>query len=146
MMQALIFATTGDLAALKLTERPDPVAAPGEAVVEVMAAGLNPSDVKNVLGFFPAYTTPPRIPGRDFSGVVRSGPPELVGRRVWGTGLGLGFTTDGSHAELVKLPAAGCAPMPENSRSRRPPPAAFPTPPPMTDFRAPGWGREKTCW
>ena len=104
--------TTGDLAALKLTQRPDPVAAPGEAVVEIMAAGLNPSDVKNVLGFFPAYTTPPRIPGRDFSGVVRSGPPELVGRRVWGTGLGLGFTTDGTHAELVQLPAAGCAPMP----------------------------------
>ncbi|MCW2315666.1 NADPH:quinone reductase-like Zn-dependent oxidoreductase [Rhodoblastus acidophilus] len=111
-MQALMFDKTGDLAALRLVERPDPVAQPGEAVVEVMAAGLNPSDVKNVLGFFPAYTKPPRIPGRDFAGVVRQGPPELIGRRVWGTGLDLGFAGDGVHADFVKLPAAGCAPMP----------------------------------
>ncbi|MBB4197777.1 oxidoreductase [Rhodoblastus sphagnicola] len=111
-MQALVFDRTGDLSALTLAERPDPVAGPGEAVVEVMAAGLNPSDVKNVLGFFPAYTTPPRIPGRDFAGVLRQGPPELIGRKVWGTGLGLGFTQDGTHADFVKLPAAGCAPMP----------------------------------
>jgi NADPH:quinone reductase-like Zn-dependent oxidoreductase len=111
-MQALVFDKTGDLSALTLTQRPEPAIEPGEALVEVRAAGLNPSDVKNVLGFFPAYTKPPRVPGRDFAGVVRQGPPELIGRKVWGTGLGLGFTQDGTHAELVKLPAAGCALMP----------------------------------
>ncbi len=110
-MQALTFAAKGDLAALTLAEVEKPVPGAGEVLVEVAAAGLNPSDVKNVLGFFP-YTTLPRIPGRDFAGVVRQGPPELLGKKVWATGLGLGFTQDGAHAEFVKLPAAGCALMP----------------------------------
>jgi NADPH:quinone reductase-like Zn-dependent oxidoreductase len=111
IMQALAFDKKGDLSALTLGERPAPIIAEGEALVEIRAAGLNPSDVKNVLGFFP-YTTLPRIPGRDFAGLVLQGPPELVGKKVWGTGLGLGFTQDGTHAERVKLPANGCALMP----------------------------------
>ncbi len=113
-MQALCFDKTGDLAALALVERPTPTPDDGEVLVEVKAAGLNPSDAKNVLGFFPAYTTLPRIPGRDFAGIVRQGPTGLLGKKVWGTGLGLGFSQDGSHAEFLVLPAAGCAAMPEN--------------------------------
>lgn len=111
-MLALSFDAKGDLGALKLIERAPPVPGDGEVLVEVKAAGLNPSDVKNVLGFFPAYTTLPRIPGRDFAGIVRQGPAHLVGRNVWGTGLGLGFSQDGSHAQFIALPAQGCALMP----------------------------------
>ncbi|KAF1071266.1 MAG: 2-deoxy-scyllo-inosamine dehydrogenase [Pseudomonas citronellolis] len=112
-MQALQFDRTGDLAALKQVNLPDPVPATGEVLVEVRAAGLNPSDVKNVLGRFP-YTSVPRVPGRDFAGVVLEGPRELVGQAVWGTGKGLGFTRDGSHAGLLALPAAGVARKPES--------------------------------
>ncbi len=113
-MQALLFNGTGDLSALALTERPTPAPKDGEVLVEVKAAGLNPSDVKNVLGFFPAYTTLPRIPGRDFAGIVRQGPPDMIGKKVWGTGLGLGFSQDGAHADFLVLPAEGCAEMPAN--------------------------------
>jgi NADPH:quinone reductase-like Zn-dependent oxidoreductase len=112
-MKALRFDKTGDLAALALVDGAAPLPGAGDVLVEVMAAGLNPSDVKNVLGFFPAYTKPPRIPGRDFAGLVRQGPAELIGQKVWGTGLGLGFTQDGTHAEYIALPAAGCALLPE---------------------------------
>ena len=112
-MQALSFDKKGDLSALALIQRPIPIPGEGEVLVEVKAAGLNPSDVKNVLGFFP-YTTLPRIPGRDFAGVVRQGPPELIGKSVWGTGLGLGFTHDGTHAEYLVLPAGGCAALPSS--------------------------------
>lgn len=111
-MQALQFDRTGDLAALAFTELPDPVPAADEVLVEVRAAGLNPSDVKNVLGRFP-YTTLPRVPGRDFAGVVVKGPAELLGTSVWGTGKGLGFTRNGSHAQLMSVPVGGVAPMPE---------------------------------
>lgn len=107
-MHALQFAHTGDLAALQLVELAKPVPAAGEVLVEVRAAGLNPSDVKNVLGRFP-YTTLPRVPGRDFAGVVVEGPQELIGQEVWGTGRGLGFNRDGSHADYLTLPAGGVA-------------------------------------
>ncbi len=68
-MQAVRFHATGSLDALRVETVPDPVPAPDMYRVAVHAAGLNPSDVKNVLGRFP-YTTVPRIPGRDFAGIV----------------------------------------------------------------------------
>lgn len=83
-----------------------PVPAESEALVRVRAAGINPSDVKNVLGRF-HETTVPRTPGRDFSGVVEIGPTEWNGREVWGTGAELGFTHDGSHAEYMVMPVSG---------------------------------------
>ncbi|MGN2405283.1 quinone oxidoreductase family protein [Pseudomonas syringae] len=111
-MNALQFSRTGDLAALQYVELPTPKPAEGEVLIQVKAAGLNPSDVKNVLGRFP-YTTLPRIPGRDFAGVVIEGPQALIGQQVWGTGKEPGFFRDGSHAEYITLPAAGVALKPE---------------------------------
>lgn len=107
-MRALQFDKIGDLSSLRHVEVPTPVAGANEVLVQIKAAGLNPSDVKNVLGRFP-YTTVPRIPGRDFAGVVVEGPQALLGQAVWGTGRDLGFFADGSHAQFVKLPADGVA-------------------------------------
>ena len=107
-MKALQFSATGDLNALSFVEVATPVPAAGEVLVQIKAAGLNPSDVKNVLGRFP-YTTLPRIPGRDFAGVVVQGPQHLLGQEVWGTGRDLGFFADGSHAEYVTVSAKGVA-------------------------------------
>jgi len=112
-MKALQFSRTGDLAALEVVELPTPVAAAGEVLVQIKAAGLNPSDVKNVLGRFP-YTTLPRIPGRDFAGVVVQGPQALIGQEVWGTGKEIGFVRDGSHAGYITLPAKGVALKPKS--------------------------------
>ena len=70
-----------------------------------MAASINPSDVKNVAGGM-KQTTLPRIPGRDFSGVVEAGPADWVGAEVWGTGGDAGSIRDGSHAELIGVPVA----------------------------------------
>ncbi len=110
-MQALQFDRLGSLDALQLIELPRPQPASDEALIEVRAAGLNPSDVKNVLGRFP-YTTLPRVPGRDFSGVVVEGPAEWRGRAVWGTGRDLGFFRDGSHAQFLRLPVGALAARP----------------------------------
>ncbi len=82
---------------------PDPE--DGELLLRVHAAAINPSDVLNVLGL--PITAYPQVPGRDFSGVVVTGPEELVGRAVWGVGSGdLGFTRAGTHAEYLSLPAS----------------------------------------
>ncbi|PQZ88976.1 MULTISPECIES: zinc-binding alcohol dehydrogenase family protein [Pseudomonas] len=112
-MKALQFSATGDLAALRFVDVATPVPATGEVLVEIKAAGLNPSDVKNVLGRFP-YTTLPRIPGRDFAGVVVEGPQALLGQEVWGTGRDLGFFADGSHAQFLTVSAKGVARKPSH--------------------------------
>lgn len=111
-MKALRFDHTGNLDALNLAEVPSPSPGQGEVLVEVCAAGLNPSDVKNVLGRFPD-TTLPRTPGRDFAGIVVEGPGALVGQEVWGTGNELGFIRDGSHAQYLTVSADGVAAKPK---------------------------------
>ncbi|MBE8590361.1 zinc-binding alcohol dehydrogenase family protein [Pseudomonas sp. MAFF 301449] len=107
-MKALQFTTTGSVDNLKLIELAVPSPAADEVLIRVKAAGLNPSDLKNVLGRF-SYTTLPRVPGRDFAGIVEQGPSELIGEAVWGTGKGPGFLSDGSHAEFLVVPASGVA-------------------------------------
>ena len=112
-MKALQFDKTGDLSSLRFVDVATPRPGADDVLVEIKAAGLNPSDVKNVLGRFP-YTMLPRIPGRDFAGVVVEGPQALLGQEVWGTGRELGFFADGSHAQFVKLPASGVAHKPSH--------------------------------
>jgi NADPH:quinone reductase-like Zn-dependent oxidoreductase len=68
-----------------------------------MAASVNPSDIKNVAGTM-KQTTFPRIPVRDYAGVVEAGPVEWIGADVWGTGGDAGSTRDGTHAELIAVP------------------------------------------
>src|ERR1700722_9831683 len=101
-MRALRFNEFGDPAVLHVTDMPDPPATAQEAVIRVEAASVNPSDVKNVAGQMES-TILPRIPGRDFAGVVSSGPPEWEGAAVWGTGGDVSLTRDGSHAQLMSV-------------------------------------------
>lgn len=103
-MKALVLRQFGDPDELRVEEVPQPQARDGDVLVKVLAAGINPSDVRNVQGFM-AGTTLPRIPGRDFAGVVIGGPSDLQDREVWGTGGDVGFTRDGSHAEYILIPA-----------------------------------------
>jgi NADPH2:quinone reductase len=85
----------------------------GEALVRVCSAGVNPSDVKAALGIMPKAIFP-RIPGRDFSGVVVDGPSDWIGKEVWGSGGDVGITRDGSHAGWLLLPTAALHEKPAN--------------------------------
>lgn len=99
---------------LVTTEVPIPILKPGRILVKVHAAAIQPSDAINAQGLF-AHTTFPRVVGRDFSGVVESGPPSLLGKKVLGTsGNSLSFTEDGTHAEYVVTLEKAVAPMAEN--------------------------------
>ena len=76
----------------------------GEVLVEIKASAINPSDVGNVAGAFQAEL--PRVPGRDFAGVVvEGGGDEWNGKEVWGSGAGLEVKKDGSHVQYVSDPA-----------------------------------------
>jgi NADPH:quinone reductase len=93
-------------AAVKLVEIDAPKSVPdGAAVVEVKSSGVNPSDVKAVMGAMP-HAVWPRTPGRDYAGVVVEGPKHLLGREVWGSGGELGILRDGAHARYLVVPAA----------------------------------------
>ncbi len=109
-MQAILIERFGYPSEPRPQEVPRPEPAEGEVLLEVHAAAVNRSDVLNARGSFP-FTTLPRIPGRDFAGVVVEGPQELVGTEVWGTGGGeLGFIRDGSHARYLAVSRNAVAP------------------------------------
>jgi len=97
---------------LKIQTLPEPDIVADEVLIQVHAAGINPSDVKNVAGNM-LHTTLPRTPGRDFAGVVVAGATDLIGTAVWGTGGDIGFTRDGSHAAYLALPKAAICPKPQ---------------------------------
>src|ERR1700685_1834589 len=104
-MRAIRFAGFGDPSVLQMADVADPATDEATALVRVMAASINPSDVKNVAGAM-KQTILPRMPGRDYAGVVEAGPAEWMGAEVWGTGGDTGFTRDGTHAELLAVPVA----------------------------------------
>ncbi|MEU9442808.1 zinc-binding alcohol dehydrogenase family protein [Streptomyces sp. NPDC048304] len=111
-MRALRFDRFGGPEVLRVAELPDPATTDGTAVVAVRAASVNPSDLKNVAGVMEG-TVLPRVPGRDFAGIVVDGPPRWRGAEVWGTGGDVGFTLDGSHAEYIRVPVTALARKPE---------------------------------
>ncbi len=104
-MRTLRFDQFGPPSVLKVVELPQPTPSAQEALVEVRAAAINPSDVKNVAGKM-SQTELPRTPGRDYAGVVLLGPRDWQGAAVWGTGGDLGFTRDGADAEAVLVPTS----------------------------------------
>ncbi len=105
-MKAVRFDEYGDIDVLDVREVEDPVAGPGEALVAVRAAAINPGEISIREGRlherFPA--TFPSGEGTDFAGLVRA-----VGEGVSTFAVGaevLGWTERrASHAELVAVPA-----------------------------------------
>ena len=112
-MRAIQFTEFGDPSKLHMVTLADPEPDERTAVVRIKAASVNPSDVKNVAGQM-EHTVLPRVPGRDFSGVVEHGPTEWLGAEVWGTGGDIGFLTDGTHAERIAFPVASLVRKPRN--------------------------------
>lgn len=102
-MKALRFSKFGSPSVLSVEEIEKPAVRAGETLIEVRAAAINPSDVKNVAGVFP-ITTLPRTPGRDFAGIVVGGEGRQ-GEEIWSSVAGQGMARDGAHAEYVVVPS-----------------------------------------
>jgi NADPH:quinone reductase-like Zn-dependent oxidoreductase len=100
-VKALRFSKFGPPAVLTLEDIPTPEPRKGEVLVQIKAAAINPSDMKNVAGRFNASL--PRVPGRDYAGIIVDGDAEK-GTEVWGSGAGFGITRDGAHAEYIVIP------------------------------------------
>ncbi|RQR35846.1 MULTISPECIES: zinc-binding alcohol dehydrogenase family protein [unclassified Burkholderia] len=89
--------------ALHIDTQPVPRIDATDCVIAIESAGVNPSDVKAVLGFMP-HAVWPRTPGRDYAGRVIDGPPDLIGKAVWGSSGELGIRRDGTHASHLVVP------------------------------------------
>ncbi|WP_441245991.1 NADP-dependent oxidoreductase [Kitasatospora sp. McL0602] len=103
-MLASVFARPGGPEVLEVTELPVPKPGPGEVLVRVLAAGLQPSDTAVRRGWTPpgAVITLPAVPGNEFAGVV-----EQLGAGSYGWEKGdevLGFHLLGGHAQYVAVP------------------------------------------
>jgi NADPH2:quinone reductase len=107
-MQAIRFRKYGNPSVLVLEELSMPHPGPGEVLVRVSAAAINRADVAAVGGAFKSKT--PRVPGRDFAGVIMEGIDS--GMEVWGSGEGMGVNRDGAHAEFVSVPREWLVPKP----------------------------------
>jgi NADPH2:quinone reductase len=104
----------GSVPVLTLETVSKPKVTPNHLLVKVYASAIHPSDIINARGLFP-YTTFPRIPGRDYAGVIAEGPANRIGEEVYGTsGVMQAFTVDGAQAEYMLLPEAAVAPKPKN--------------------------------
>ncbi len=69
-MKAAYFMKHGGPEVMQYGDVPDPVAGPGQVLVDVHAASVNGADWKVRAGHYAPITDVPYIPGRDFSGVV----------------------------------------------------------------------------
>lgn len=105
-VKAIVLNEYGTSDDLRLVDRPEPKVAPGEVLIRVKAAGVNPVDWKLAAGYLdPIMDTGfPLIPGWDVAGVVeRVGPdsPEFaVGDEVYGYAR-KDWAQNGTYAELV---------------------------------------------
>jgi NADPH:quinone reductase-like Zn-dependent oxidoreductase len=114
-MQAIRFHTYGDPGVLVKDEVPRPEPAPGEVLVEVHAAGVNPLDWKVRAGHVKEWLQHrlPLIPGWDVSGVIAAVGPEVAsfqeGDQVFGM---LDFKRDGAYAEFVTTQTLHLVPKP----------------------------------
>ncbi len=86
MMRVVAIQQHGGVEQMKLDQWPIPKAQAGQALVEVMACGLNYMDVFVLRGMPDLPTEMPRIPGGDIAGVVREVghgvPDDWLGKRV----------------------------------------------------------------
>lgn len=114
MPRLRVLRKVADLDALELPIEPDLDLPRGadDLLIEVRYAGVNPSDVRATMGVMPQAVFP-RTPGREWAGVVLEGPPELIGREVFGAGGDLGITRDGSHGSRLVVPRAAAVPKPQ---------------------------------
>jgi NADPH:quinone reductase-like Zn-dependent oxidoreductase len=109
-MKAVLFEKHGGPEVLHLAEVPDPVAGPGEVVVDIHAASVNAADYKVRLGggaYSGGGVKLPHILGRDFSGVVGAVGPNVTDLRVDDPVFGVcDQGIEGAYAEKIAIKAA----------------------------------------
>jgi NADPH:quinone reductase len=126
-MKAWLIDDVRGIEGLRIGNVTDPLPEPGEVVLEVKYAALNPADRYLAEGQYPAKPPMPHILGRDGVGTVVD-----VGDDVTQTNRGeerlilrseIGVSRPGTFAQRVAVPVESLVPVPDGWYTSRPPPA-----------------------
>ncbi len=110
-MRALLSRAPGGPETLELAELPDPVAGPGQLLVDVKACAINYPDVLIIEDKYQFRPERPFAPGGEIAGVIAA-----VGEGVSGWSAGdraIAMLGHGGLAEKLVIPAAMAVPLPD---------------------------------
>jgi NADPH2:quinone reductase len=110
-MKAVEISQFGPPEVLKLTERPDPVPAAGEVLIDVDAAGVNRPDVIQRYGKYPPPPGASDLPGLEVAGRIAA-----LGEGVTGFNVGdrvCALLAGGGYAERAAVPQEQVLPIPK---------------------------------
>ena len=113
-MKAVEITSYGAPDVLRLGERPDPVAGPGELLIRVAASGINRPDVLQRTGNYPVPPGASDLPGLEVAGIIVDGDAQAMAQ----AGLKKGdrvcaLVAGGGYAELCVAPVGQCLPVPK---------------------------------
>ena len=112
-MKAIVVREFGAPQVMKLETASDPAAGPGQVVIRVKAAGVNPVDTYVRSGIYPRKPPLPYSPGMDAAGVVESVGTGVTrvkpGDRVYA------FLISGAYAELAVCEETQVRALPEKA-------------------------------
>lgn len=109
-MRAVIVNQPGGPEALTVVDLPDPVAGPGEVVIDVVSSAVNRADIVQRQGF---YAPPPGA--TEVLGLECSGRVSALGEGVTGVAIGdevCALLAGGGYAEKVAVPVGQVMPLP----------------------------------
>src|SRR3954470_19047452 len=116
-MHAITIPEPGGPDALQWTEVPDPTPGEGEALVEIVASGVNRADLMQRQGHYPPPPGAPEYPGLECSGRIAEIGPGVSG---WAVGDEVcALLAGGGYAEKVAVPAGQLLPVPKGLDVRR---------------------------
>jgi NADPH:quinone reductase-like Zn-dependent oxidoreductase len=114
-MKAVYFEEHGGPEVLKYGDLPDPVAGPGEVVVDIHAATINGADWKVRSGSYSKLETFPYVLGRDFSGVISALGAGVTDFKVGDAVFGVcDVGQEGTYAEKIAMKASITAKKPDS--------------------------------
>jgi NADPH:quinone reductase len=113
-VKAIEITSYGAPGVLKLGERPDPQAGPGELLVRVTASGVNRPDVLQRTGNYPVPPGASDIPGLEVAGeIVGGNDAELAAAGLKKGDRVCALVSGGGYAELCVAPIGQCLPVPK---------------------------------
>lgn len=110
-MRAVTQTSPGGPETLVVSEVPDPVAGPGEVLIEVAATAVNRADLLQRQGFYPPPPGASEVIGLECSGTIAA-----VGAGVTSWAVGdqvCALLAGGGYASLVAVPAGQVMPIPD---------------------------------